>query len=54
MASKLCRMLAVTALNSASQLPQSRSIADLVRKVVVKGPGVSRIFSRSIAGFRSI
>jgi hypothetical protein len=39
---------AVTALNSESHEPQSRSMASLVRKVVVSGPGVRRILSRSM------
>ena len=42
------RSSAVTALKSASHEPQSRSIASLVRSVVVSGPGVRRMRSRSI------
>ena len=42
------RSRAVTALKSPSHEPQSRSIASLVRSVVVSGPGVSRILSRSM------
>ena len=40
------RTSAVTALNAASQEPQSRSIAAFVGSDVVSGPGVSRIGSR--------
>src|SRR5271170_5198535 len=41
------RQRAVTALKLLSQEPQSRSIADLVAREVVNGPGVSRMGSRS-------
>ena len=54
MASRLLRTRAVTALNSASHEPQSRSIASLVRSVVVSGPGVSRILSLSMIFFSSV
>ena len=40
------RSSAVTAMNDESHEPQSRSIASLVRSVVVSGPGVRRIASR--------
>ncbi len=50
MSSSLRRMSAVTALNSASHEPQSRSIALLVASDVVNGPGVSRIGSREKSG----
>jgi len=46
MFSKLLRTRAVMAMNSLSQEPQSRSMASLVRRVVVKGPGVRRMASR--------
>jgi hypothetical protein len=51
--SRLLRTLAVTALKSASQEPQSLSIASLVRKVVVSGPGVRRILSLSMGFLQS-
>src|SRR5205823_8376072 len=46
-ASSQDRTRAVTALNAASQEPQSRSMALLVASDVVSGPGVRRIGSRS-------
>ena len=53
MLSKRWRTLAVTAMKSVSQLPQSFSMASLVRSVVVSGPGVSRMGSRSMSSFQA-
>ena len=48
MASRPCLISAVSAMNEVSHEPQSRSIARLVRSVVVSGPGVRRMASRSM------
>ena len=47
MSTSFARTRAVTSLNAVSHEPQSRSIADFVASVVVRGPGVRRIGSRS-------
>ena len=48
MSNRLWRTLAVMAMKSLSHEPQSLSMASLVRKLVVRGPGVSKTASRCV------